>query len=259
MQYFMRMLGVLALSCLGAVGAVVGARLVLLARRTREVPELSIGLGLVLITVVGAPLSSVGRLPALVRTPVGDAVFVLGLLCSLAGIQLLYVFTWRVFRAGSQWARGAVVLAGIALAVEAAGILIASQRGETMEQILPHTRPWGLAIVAMVALAFAWTAVESLRYHARLRRRLALGLSDPVVVNRVLLWGVSGVATSLLCTGLAGSMLFGQTPLRDPLPLAIIALSGIVTSLAWYLAFLPPAAWLRLVRRRAASSSPADS
>ena len=247
------MLGVLALACLGVVGTLVGARLLLLARRTRELPELAIGLGLVFITVVGAPLSSVGRLPSLVSTPLGDAVFALGLVFSLTGIELVYVFTWRVFHASARWARMVPVLAGVALAVQLAGLLIASQRGGTMAEILPHTRPWGLAIVGMVALAFGWTAFESLRYHARLRRRLPLGLADPVVANRVLLWGVSGVATWCLCTALAGSMLAGQAPLRDPLPLAIIALSGIVTSLAWYLAFLPPAAWTRMLRRRAES------
>lgn len=250
----MRVLGILALASMGLVGAVVGARLLLLARRTRQIPELAIGLGLLLITVVGAPLSTTGRLPFLVETPIGDGIFALGLAFSLGGIGLLYVFTWRVFRAGARWAKAAVSLAGVALGCQWVGLLVASRAGRTMEQILPHTRPWALAIVATVAIAFGWTALESLVYHSRLRRRLALGLADPVVVNRLLLWGVSAVAAWGLCTVLAGSMLVGQAPLRDPLPLSIIGVAGLTTSLAWYLAFVPPEAWLRFVQRRASAS-----
>lgn len=246
----MRLLGILALSALGLVGSVVGARLLMLAHRTRQLPELWIGLGLVLITVGGAPLSSIGRLPTLVRTPVGDALFATGLLLALCGIELLFVFTWKVFRPAAGWARTLVVLAALALGAQFAGILYGSQLGQTLEQIVPHTRPWALGTVSTVALSFAWTAAEALPYHARLRRRLALGLADAVVVNRMLLWGVSGIAAAVLCAVLASTMLAGQAPLRDPLPLAVIGVAGTFASCTWYLAFLPPEAWLRFVRRR---------
>jgi hypothetical protein len=39
-----------------------------------------------------------------------------------------------------------------------------------------------------------------------MRRQLALGLGDPVVANRLLLWALSGFATVTLCAVLAASM-----------------------------------------------------
>lgn len=247
----MRAVGIGALALLGLVGAVVGERLLRLSRRTRQLPEQAIGLGLVLITVIGAPMSAAGRLPALVSTPLGDGLFGLGLASALGGIALLFVFTWRVFRPDAEWAKGVVGLAALAACIDWLGLVLASQRGQTLDEILPHTRPWSLAIVGLVALAFVWSSAESLRYHARLRRRLALGLADPVVVNRFLLWGISGVATVVMLGMIVACILAGQAPLRDPLPMTAIAAAGNVASASWYLAFLPPPGYLRWVRRRA--------
>src|SRR5690606_3537968 len=40
-----------------------------------------------------------------------------------------------------------------------------------------------------------WTMVESYRYYGLLRRRLALGLSDPLLTNRFFLWGIPSLGT----------------------------------------------------------------
>jgi hypothetical protein len=246
-----RGLGILALVALGLVGATVGARLVEVARRTRGLPELAMGLGLLCISAPGLPLATVARLPGVIATPAGDVLFGVGLAFSLAGIGLVYVFTWRVFRPDAMWARAALVAVGLALSFEWLGLMHASGRGTTLEQILPHTRPWAIAVVATVAIAFTWTAAESLHYHGMLRRRMALGLADPVVANRFLLWALGGIATALLCTALVACMRAGLAPLRHPLPLAIVSVAGMATSLSWSLAFLPPPGYLRWLRARA--------
>jgi hypothetical protein len=209
------------------------------------------GLGLVLVAVVGGPTAFVGRLPALLATPLGDALLAAGLAATQTGIALFAAFTWLVFRRDSLWATLLLVLLAGALGAEWLGLLHASARGTTMEQILPHTRPWGIAIVATLALSFAWTGCEAWRYHRRLRRQLALGLGDPVVANRVLLWAVAGFATVVLCGVIVACMLAGLAPLRHALPLAAIALAALCTSACWLLAFLPPAAYLAAVRRHA--------
>jgi hypothetical protein len=246
----MRWLGILSLGTMLAVGVGVGWRLLSLTRRTGGAPEACMGLGLLLVTVVGGPLSAVGRLPQLLGTTAGDFLFALGLAATLAGIACFYAFTWRVFRPGSRAARGVLWAACLALAVQWVGLLSASSRGASLDEIVPHTRPWALAIVLTLALGFLWTAVESLTYHALLRRRLALGLADPVVTNRFLLWGLSGLATVALSATVAASLLAGHAPLRDTPPLVCIALAGVVSAGTWYLAFLPPAPYLRFLRRR---------
>jgi hypothetical protein len=91
-----------------------------------------------------------------------------------------------------------------------------------MAEILPHTPPWGIAIVVTLALVFAWTAAQSLAYHAMLRGRVALGIADPVVANRVLLWAIAGIATVVLYAVIAASMLAGLAPMQHALPLCAI-------------------------------------
>ena len=247
----MRAFAVLPFLAMVLVGSVVGARLLLQGWRSRRAPELSIGLGLLLITLVGHPLCAVGRLPGLVGTPAGNGFFAVGLVLALSGIACVFVFTWQVFRPDVPWARLLVGAAGVSLALDAVGLLGASFSASTLDEILPRTRPWACGIVATVCVGFLWTAAESLTYWDRLRRRHALGLGDPVVANRFLLWAISGFAVALLCGLLIGCLLAGMVVLIEPLPLSMTALAAITTSIAWYLAFLPPDSYLRLVRGRA--------
>jgi hypothetical protein len=112
---------------------------------------------------------------------------------------------------------------------------------------------WDPVAVAGFALAFGWMAVESLRYHALLRRRLALGLADPVVTNRFLVWGAGAAATSVLVLLLMGLYLQGITLLANSLSASVlVTVSGLVMSVVPWLTFAPPAAYLRFVSRRAA-------
>ena len=151
-----------------------------------------------------------------------------------------------------MWATLLLVGLTAALGAEWLGLLHASARGATREEILPHTRPWAIAIVVTLALTFAWTGGESFAHHLRLRRQLALGLADPVVANRLLLWALSAFATVVVCAVLAACMRAGLAPLRHPLPLALIGVAALSASSCWTLAFLPPDGYLEAVRRRSA-------
>jgi len=150
-------LGLVGVVAMMAVGVAVGLRLLHLAGRTRQLPELCVGLGLLLVCGLGHPFAVAGRVAGLVGTGLGDALFGLGVGLACAGIALIYTFTWRVFRPGAAWACGVVVLAALALAAETAGIVRASSGARSLPEILPLTRPWALAIVTTTALAFAWT------------------------------------------------------------------------------------------------------
>lgn len=239
---------------MASVGVMVGSRLLLLARRTRELPELTLGLGLVLVAVLGGPLAAVARLPGLVGTASGTMLFGVGLALTHLGIGLFFLFTWRVFRRDTFGAMVAVLLAAAALGGEWVGLMSATLGGGTMEEIFPRSRPWGIAVVTTLALSFLWTAVESFRYYDRLRRRVALGLADPVVANRFLLWALAGLAVVIVCGAVAASMLLGIPPMVNPLPLACIAFAAIAVSVCWTLAFLPPERYLEILRRGVASA-----
>lgn len=233
---------------------VVGIRLVALSRQSRELPELALGAGLLLIAFVGMPLAALGRIPATVGSPAGHAAFAVGIVVVTLGLALLYVFNWRVFRADSWKARIFVAAAGVSLLAVGCASAWQGAQASTIEEILARTRVWSLALMELVALQFAWAATESLLYHRAMRRRLALGLADPVDVNRFLLWGLASAAGAMLCGGLALCVLAGMTLMVDPLPLNLIALTGAVCSVSWFLTFFPPEAYQRFLRRSAAQA-----
>lgn len=246
----MRIVGIACLASMALVGVVVGFRLVALARRSRQLPEALLGLGLLLAAVVGAPLSGVGRMPALVATPLGDTLFQLGLACTQVAIACFFAFTWQVFRRRSAWAMALVLLACGVLGAQWQGLLGASQ-GATMQEIFRHTRAWGMGIVATLGAAFLWTGIESFAYHRKLVRRLSLGLAEPEIVNRFWLWGVGGFATTAICGVLLLPMARGVPPMQSPTALATIALCGLMVSTCWWLAFFPPRAYLERLRAAA--------
>jgi len=83
-------------------------------------------------------------------------------------------------------------------------------------------------------------------------RRHALGLADPVLVDRFYLWGVSSGANTVLLGVLIYCVQSGMVILREPLPLTAITVIGSVMSGAWYLTFLAPESYLEYVRNRVA-------
>jgi len=245
----MRFTAIVPLLVFFAMALAVGVRLLLLFRRTRQLPELCIGLGVVLVAGVGMPLSVLGRLPHTVGTGFGNAVFAVGFSLTCVGISLMFAFNWRVFRAGSRWARNAMPAVAVTMVTLALGLIRVASQGGTLAELVPRTRPWAMGVVAMLVLCFAWGGFESLRYHRLLRRRRALGLADPVVTNRFLLWGVADWAAVVLCLSVIGFLQMGRAVLVDPLALCTMALCGLVMSVTWYLTFFPPRVYLGLLRR----------
>jgi hypothetical protein len=231
---------------------VVGARMLMLARRTHGRHELLMGAGMILVGAVGTPInvaSGFGR-------TVGEMSLPLWIAANFAtqiGIGLIYAFTWQVFRPSETWGK-AVVLGGIVFMV--AGLVTASSAlaGAAPEASSPLVARNGL-FVGMIGYSgcFLWSAVEGLVQHAHARRRMALGLADAVVTNRFLLWGVFGLtATGINLASITANAL-GVDPTRSPIVLIPLGVLGLAASVAMYLAFLPPAGYLQLVRARTAA------
>jgi hypothetical protein len=246
--------GSMAIAILVGIGTlftvwiITGVRLMLLARRTRALPEFILGLALLTIAGIGFPLSALGPF-------VGDwqlAFTFGGSAFSNTGTCLLMVFTARVFHDGSRLAWSAVGAAAALLTVQAFGHTLGQAFAETPAEKLEAILFWSAGSFALSAVAWGWVGFEALRYHALLRRRVVLGLADPVVANRMLLWGLMGtIATTCVLVDAALMYAGGEVGRQVLLPL-VTCIAGLLSSACTILAFWPPAAYLALVRGSAA-------
>lgn len=225
----------------------VGIRLLLLARRTRQLPELLIGLAFV-GCAAGYLLMVTARLPQLAEH--GQAVHLIGRAAFSAGCACVALTTWRVFRPSGVLAL--VVMYVLFLGFGAgfvADVLFADRAFRRTQSLF-----WfGFATNALV---FAWAAFEPFRYYGRLRRQIRLGLGDPVVARRILLWGVAAAAIFLNFPVLAWSMRVAGGPFSPAQSYATTVLSAVAAFSIWS-AFFPPSK--RLVRRWAARRTPRGS
>jgi hypothetical protein len=242
-----KLLGVLGVLAFTLASSVVGGRLLWVARRTREAPELAMGLAFLSSAAVGFPLLTAAQIlqQASGSTAVSHWLMVLGAAFTFTGYVGLGVGCWRIFRPDARWPLAP--LAAAALALLGALSVVASSAGAE-SAATRETAFWSGVFVG--TLTFAWNAAESFRLYAQLRRRLALGLADPAVANRVLLWGVgSAAAFAMTIHGLLLRALGGNI-VADGHRLVSSAI-GLVAAVAIWLAFFPPAAY----RRRFLSSA----
>lgn len=124
--------------------------------------------------------------------PLGLVLAVGGDLGERAALGLLFVFVWKVFRPEAGWA-GVLATLGIAA-------LAATGFWELSVQALPDYDPSHRAarLTQLVfAVPFAWSSAEAGLRFLRTRRQARLGLSEPAVAHRFLLW-------SLACTAFVG-------------------------------------------------------
>jgi hypothetical protein len=248
----MQALGLFSALVAIASGTWVGVRLASLAHRTRELPERFVAMGLLAFAVVAYPLllvASAGAqsLPPSILYPT-TAVACIAYVCS---VSCLACFTRAAFRPRSLLAVVAVGLLAALGAIGAFYIVTATYRGEAIPGGSPFgASPLGSGLIATAfGLMFTWTSVEALAWHARMRRRRALGIADAVVTNRFLVWGLGSGASAIVVFGIVGCTIAGLDVGRDLLPGLLQSASGLLNALTWSLTFAPPSryiAWVKL-------------
>jgi hypothetical protein len=230
--------------------AVVGVRLILLARRTRRLPELFYGLSFLFLGVLGYPLSIVARKLALAGTPIA------GLLPASHGIQdlaslAMFVATWQTFRPSDRWPRAILYTGAISFVLSLVGDswtagTWAFRDGGIWYELGFWTR----------ASAYLWATVEAGRYYGRMRRRSQLGLADAVVTDRFRLWTISSCAVSTAFLIFYVARWTVENAATSVPVLATTSIAGVIAGVTVWLAFVPPDAYLRRVRARAAAYDP---
>ncbi len=241
------MMGASLLICIG-----VGWRILRASRHTDRVPGLLVslillGLGLGYFLSAGAIRMRVG-VPALGEPGMARGV---GLL-NVGGTAAAFL-SYLLFRRDLPAAR---VLAWV-LSVALWGVWLANLL--TGGFAISDRFIWSnYALASLRVAALVWCAGESLHYWQLMRRRLRIGLADPVLTNRFLLWGigVGSASCAIMVT------IFGMAASRDgaiPATTEIYMCAlGLVEALCFLVAFSPPAFYRRFLERRAPEMIGAD-
>ena len=230
------LLGLIGFGSFLAVSLAVGIRLLLLARRTRKLPELAMGLNFVVAGFIGyALLVAAESLHLLPGRLAGFGSF-FGVSGISIGGAFVCLFTQRVFQTHNRVAIAALALLSgwFALASYGAWVLNVAKVQQGFGVWLGH---WG-AHIGLLA-AYGWSTGESLRYYALMRRRVQVGVGDALVANRFLLWGIGTLATVLVTLLYMGMQLLGHYELPASL-VGVSSLLVLVTAIAEWLAFFPP-------------------
>lgn len=228
---------------------VVGLRLLWLGTRTRALPELVLGFGLFAMGGIATPAVALARAPlGFSAETSGQLLFTYSLIMAL-GTGGFTLFTQRVFRPTGRWAKALAVVLPAGMFAALASVQLG--RGWVAELATPSLA--GPVGIACQLVALAWSSWESLRHAALLKRRIHVGLGDPVVVNRMRLWGVAMLLSTLMCGAGLGFQLAGVPILNTEAGATFLGLFGLGSGSALYLAFFPPPAYLRWVAARFAS------
>jgi hypothetical protein len=224
--------------------AAAGVRLLRLARGNAGSPAWLCGHGLCLIAIVGFPL---GLLSGNGFARVGDVTLSLAALSLLAnglGVACFFGFTVQVFRPGALWAHAVAGAAVAAIAMSATGVIVAVGSAPSDASSFEASFGWAATFHWVSVSCFGWMGLEALGEWLRSRRRVSLGLSDPLVCHRLLMWGVFGCSTTLLFLVLAAVQHSGQPAATSATAQLGQALFGITSSAAILFAFFPPRSYL---------------
>jgi hypothetical protein len=234
-----------------AVALIVGLRLLLLWWHTREIPELLIGIGVLGIGPVGFGMAVAARAVAGSRPGLGAALVGIGALAVAIGASAKFTFNWRVYHPGSRAVGVIPVVAGLLLL---AAWITEWATGRFVD-VNPAT-PATLIRTSLQISCLLWGSAEALRYWVMMRRRLRIGLGDPVVANRFLMWGIGAGAAGLgSFIGVAAQIATGTAGAQVSWAMVSSSLHGLIAAIALWLAFVPPTFYRRFIEDRSPDSA----
>jgi hypothetical protein len=221
-----------------------------LARRTQQLPERILGITFLLMGVsylfyeipfaleseaLLVPFSLVGRL------------------LWNASVVTTAAFTRVVFHPDQRWA-GALVRGIVILLF--AGLAVSFHHGD-LEGMAPIGNPgFWLEWVGQV-IPFVWIAVDALTEYSTARRRARIGLSNPLVANRYLLFagfGLVQLATIVLLIPMYIGYETDNSGFTDTTDQLMGSLEMLTIAMIW-LAFFPPRLYRRWMERATARST----
>ena len=227
---------------------IVGGRLMWLAKQTRGLPELTLGAGLFFMGGVGYPLMMIAILATGLSHGTRIALLATNMAATTGGMAGLAWFTRRVFRPQETWAT--VLMFAIVAGYTVLALVQALGPGILSYLEAPDRGSWSNSPM-FGTIAMTWSGLEALRYYGLQRKRLTLGLADPVVTDRFLLWAIAILASDLVTLVSMVLKGIGIPVAASAVGSLLVGTLGLVTSGAFWLAFVPPASYVERVRQRA--------
>ena len=234
---------------------VLAAHLLGRARRRRDLAPFLLGVNLLCAMGFGYLLCSAGMAVAFLA-PEGSPRLVAALLgagyaATILGLAAALVFQWRVFWPGARWP--------LALVAGFLGAMVVGWGGGLASGALALGRyegGWVWLLCAGTLGANLWVGIEPLVYHAKIRKRVRLGLAEPLVADRFLIWGLGSLArAAMVLLGPVSQLVLDRLGAEARLSyasvtLVVASLLGLSASVAYWLTFNPTAAYARWVERR---------
>jgi len=223
---------------------IVGIRLLRLAHRNQALPELMLGLSLLIGGTFGATLEGGALAMAATAEPgLIGMLLLIGKICGLIALSCQGIFIWKVFRPEAIWAP---MLVGLCLALSAGALFGFGQSGTFATGEIPLR--WFWLEMAGRTTGSLWLIYEAVNYYGLMRKRTRLGLADPVVCNRFLLWAIGGICgVSMMLTSVPPVLYPASTHWLLAWDIVLFSVFGIGFSIAYSLVFFPPAFYLRWV------------
>ena len=244
------MLQQLALICVSAytlMSLFVGGRLILRGLPTRATPELLMGVAYFAAPGLGYPMSVASN--AIADRLWSTLVFGLGHALIALGVSVFFFFNSRVFRAASPFAQGFAAACAILFSLSSLEIVRGHNAVGSDFLSLASVRGALVILLFVLGLAYGWTAYEGFRHNGLMRKRARVGLGDPVVANRFLLWGFAGSMQVFADLVSAHALWVGDDMVTNLPSMLATAGVGVVNSVLLVLIFLPPARYVRWLQR----------
>lgn len=175
----------------GIVCFIAGARLIRLSWRSQTSPELLLGTSFLLWGLAYL----CWQIPvATTNHPLTQPLFFVARVFSDAAMVVFASFTRITFRPQACWAKILVFAIAIGVFTGVTGSIAVGD----WEGIQPTDNPWWWVDWVAGFAAMGWVAVEGLIHYFNARERVRLGLCDPLVCNRYLLWGITGTVWTVV-------------------------------------------------------------
>jgi hypothetical protein len=230
---------------LGAVGGgsfilaslIIGVRVLLLARRTRQLPELAMGLGLVLMGGLSYPINVAARMSVDLSPDTRVGMMLLSQLLMWIGCVAIGIFNWRVFRPEARWPLALLVTFASAMLV---AFFVQCITVGMFAFVDARVGIYRFSIVPQ-GIPYVWGFVESFLYYRKLRKRVDLGLAEPLVTRRIGLWALTMGASTAINWFMITLEVLNIDSATAPIAGIFVGPVGMICTVSLWIAFRPVA------------------